>query len=286
MKTNACFVSVFRLSLLGLTSLAVGAQAATYNWQGDTNANFTDGANWVENSWSQWDDYRFGTDVVNGAVTINGYFGIGSLSLQSGLTQDIVLTSSNPQPVIMSTAIANSGLALISIATDSRDLTINGEYIASTGVTWDVGSGRTLNMTGQLKDWFATASLVKQGAGTAVLAGSNTYAGQTNIQGGTLLVTNSTGLGPGGHNGATMTFIQDGATLALQGGVSLDEHFHVWGAGVSSLGAVRSISGNNALTNAPGGAAGYALRSNTTVGVDADTLTVSGFYQEAGTWGP
>jgi autotransporter-associated beta strand protein len=83
-----------------------------------------------------------------------------------------------------------------------------------------------------------------------------------------------------------MTYIRSGATLALQGGISLDEHFHVWGAGVGGLGAVRSISGNNALTNSPAGGPGFNLRGNTIIGVDADTLTVSGFYDfEGGGYG-
>jgi autotransporter-associated beta strand protein len=155
---------------------------------------------------------------------------------------------------------------------------------------------RTLTLTGsntgdntfaiKLEDQGANAtSLIKSGSGKWVLSGNSSYGGQTDITSGTLVAASSTALGIGGHNGATMSWVRDGATLALQGGISLDEHFHVWGSGVDGLGAVRSISGNNALTNAPGGAPGYALRSNTTVGVDADKLTVSGFYQEAGSFG-
>lgn len=146
--------------------------------------------------------------------------------------------------------------------------------------------GGSSQFDGVIADASFTGNLVKAGAGTITLAGPNTYGGQTNITGGMLVAANNTALGPGGHNGTTMTFIQDGATLALQGGVSLDEHFHVWGAGVGGLGAVRSLGGNNALTNAPGGGAGYALRSNVTVGVDADTLTMSAFYNgDAGSHG-
>jgi fibronectin-binding autotransporter adhesin len=146
--------------------------------------------------------------------------------------------------------------------------------------------GGSSQFDGVIADAVSTGNLVKAGAGTITLAGPNTYSGQTNITGGMLVAANNTALGPGGHNGTTMTFIQDGATLALQGGVSLDEHFHVWGAGVGGLGAVRSLGGNNALTNAPAGGAGYALRSEVTVGVDADTLTVSAFYNgDAGSYG-
>ena len=139
-----------------------------------------------------------------------------------------------------------------------------------------------LLISGNITQGNGSLGIAKSGAGAMTLSGNNSYSGQTDIQAGTLIAASSTALGVGGHNGGTMTFIQDGATLALQGGVSLDEHFHVWGSGVGGLGAVRSISGNNALTNAPGGGAGYALRSNTTVGVDADTLTVSGFYNGDG----
>ena len=129
-------------------------------------------------------------------------------------------------------------------------------------------------------------ALVKSGSGTMVLAGNNSYGGQTDITAGMLVAASSAALGVGGHNGATMSWIRDGATLGLQGGISLDEHFHVWGTGVGGLGAIRSISGNNALTNAPSGGPGYALRSNTTIGVDADTLSVSGFYNgDGGSYG-
>jgi autotransporter-associated beta strand protein len=130
-----------------------------------------------------------------------------------------------------------------------------------------------------------TGAVSKSGTGTLTLGGSNSYSGQTLINAGTLLATSSTALGQGGHNGGTMTFVGDGGTLALQGGISLDEHFHIWGAGAGGLGALRSISGNNALTNNPVAGCGYALRSNTTVAVEADTLTVSGFYEESGSWG-
>ena len=136
--------------------------------------------------------------------------------------------------------------------------------------------------------WVSASSLVKTGAGTLVLAGANSYDGQTDIQSGMLTAAHSTAIGAGGWNGATMTWIRDGATLALQGGVSLDEHFHVWGSGSGGRGAVRSINGNNALTMTYGGSGsgpGFCLRSHTTVGVDADTLSVTGFYQDGGAFG-
>lgn len=164
--------------------------------------------------------------------------------------------------------------------------TVSVDTVLNTGRTITVDAGSQLNFSGKIHNQYqSTGAITKAGAGTLVLSGPNSYSGQTDITAGMLVAASSTALGPGGHDGGTMSFIRDGATLALQGGVSLDEHFHVWGAGVGGLGAVRSLSGNNALTNSPGGSAGYALRSNTTVGVNADTLTVSGLYQADGNWG-
>jgi fibronectin-binding autotransporter adhesin len=118
-----------------------------------------------------------------------------------------------------------------------------------------------------------------------VLSGANTYSGQTDIQAGTLVIEHSSALGAAGHTTPTMTNIRDGATLALKGGISSAEHFHVWGSGVEGQGAIRNLSGDNALTNTDNGGPGYALRSDTTVGVDAGSLSISGFYESGGSYG-
>ena len=136
--------------------------------------------------------------------------------------------------------------------------------------------------------WLAASNLIKSGNGSMILGGTNSYDGQTDIQAGMLVAANSSALGAGGWNGATMTWIRNGATLALQDGVSLDEHLHLLGTGVGGQGALRSISGNNALTLTYGGSGsgpGFCFDGDTTVGVDADVLTVTGFYQDAGSFG-
>lgn len=136
--------------------------------------------------------------------------------------------------------------------------------------------------------WVSASNFIKSGAGTAVLAGSNSYDGVTDIVSGMLTAAHSSALGAGGWSGANMTWIRNGATLALQGGISLGEHLHLLGTGVGGQGAMRSLSGNNALTLTYGGSGsgpGFCFDGNTTVGVDADTLTVTGFYEDAGSFG-
>lgn len=136
--------------------------------------------------------------------------------------------------------------------------------------------------------WLSASHFIKTGTGTAVLAGSNSYDGVTDIASGMLIAANPSALGAGGWSGANMTWIRNGATLALQGGVSLGEHLHLLGTGVGGQGALRSFSGNNTLTLTSGGSGsgpGFCFDGNTTVGVDADTLKVSGFYEDGGSFG-
>jgi autotransporter-associated beta strand protein len=255
----------------GTAFLAMGsAHAATYDWTGATNSNFTEASNWSQNAWTQWDDYRFGGTPTNATVTINGYFGIGSLTLQSGLTTDIVINSSNAQPIIMNTAYSNSGQAAISIAADSSNLTINGEYVAGSAVTWDVGAGRTLTMNGPLNNWANqpnVASLVKNGAGTATLTQKSNYSGGTTVNGGILSLADGDWMtggfysGGGGANGAII--VGSGATLSLSAGVTgIQNGLTLNGGTVSSRGLTYSNYRN------------LLLESNITAG-GAATSTIS-----------
>ena len=158
--------------------------------------------------------------------------------------------------------------------------TIASEINLSGNRTITVDTGSTLNVTGKINAWNVPRSgITKEGTGTLVLSGANGYNGVTDITAGTLVAANSSALGESGWSRDNMTWVRDGATLALQGGVSIPDHMHVFGAGVGGLGAIRSLSGNNALTmnnGNSGSGPGYSIDCNTTIGVDADTLRSPG----------
>lgn len=150
---------------------------------------------------------------------------------------------------------------------------------------WESPGSRTLTLTGTntgentltagIDDLpgVTTINVSKEGAGTWVLAGAGNYLGTTDIKAGTLIAAHSAALGTGGFNGGTMTIVRDGATLALKGNSSLNEHIRVGGTGVGGLGAILSLAGVNALTQP------ISLAGDTTIGVDAGTLTIAiGFY--------
>ena len=251
-----------------IDNLSISRVITSYNWQGDAGAGFITPANWVEDVWEQWDDYFFGSAVTNGSVVINGYFGINSLNLQAGLTQDIVITSTNAQPVIMGVGVAGNPSALISIADDSRNLTINGDYIANGTVTWDVGSGRTLALNGPLNNWFQTASLVKNGAGTAILSGAISYTGNTTVGNGTLKVG-----GQSYFNVGRTTTIASGAVFELNNSnntfTSLMPASTVTGAGTFRL------SGNSTINQSENGVSGTRLTFAMQAGAWIDLLDSS-----------
>ena len=147
---------------------------------------------------------------------------------------------------------------------------------------WENPGARTLTLTGLntgantiaagIDDLggITTIHVNKEGVGTWVLAGAGNYLGVTDVKAGALVAAHSAALGTGGLNAATMTWVRNGATLALQGNLTVGEHLHAVGAGVGGLGAIRSLAGTSVLNQNIG------LDGDTTIGVDAGILTLSG----------
>jgi fibronectin-binding autotransporter adhesin len=187
-------------AIAGLLGLAISAQAATFNWEGDVSSDFQTVGNWVENSWAEWNDYRFGSAVTNGTVSYNSGFGTGRLFLDSGLTTDITIGGSSQ---ILMSPIFVGGTGTITIASDSQNLIINNAYWSFGNTTWNVGAGRSLTLNNSLSDWAGAggASLVKQGAGTAFLSSTSSYSGITILEGGILNVSNFSDYGVNGGLG-------------------------------------------------------------------------------------
>jgi autotransporter-associated beta strand protein len=172
------------------------------------------------------------------------------------------------------------GLGAIRNLSGSNSLTSAGYALRTLDATIGADAGR-LTISGGLYQEGGTYGLTKVGAGTVVLSGANSYGSETVISAGTLVAANNSALGTGGFNATTKATIYNGATLALQGNISSDEHLHVYGSGVGGQGALRNLSGNNTLTTT-----GHALRSDVTLGADAGQLTINGsLYEEGGTYG-
>ena len=165
----------------------VHAQDGT--WTGAVDSDWQNANNWVGGVVAgNWNNALFDSNTVNGAVSVNWFKGTAAITLASGLTNNIFLNDGG-QPLIKN----GSGIA---IAADSADLTINCRYwIWDNFETWNVGAGRTLTLNGAIGD--TSFGIVKEGAGTAVLANPQIYKGGTIVKGGTVKTSapNAAGLG-------------------------------------------------------------------------------------------
>ncbi|MDC1472374.1 autotransporter-associated beta strand repeat-containing protein, partial [Flavobacteriaceae bacterium] len=150
-----------------------------------------------------------------------------------------------------------------------------GGTITSSGTatyTLNVGNGNlSSTFSGILENGSATAiNLTKQGNGTLTLSGPNTYTGTTSISSGIIKAQHATALGSTIGN----TTVSNGKTLQIEGGITIAEPLTLYGQGVSSAGALRSLSGNNIYS----GAITILNSGNQYVRIfaDSDLLTITG----------
>jgi autotransporter-associated beta strand protein len=238
--------------LWALFPIAVRAQATLY-W--DTNGS-TSGTGsspsgtWAAGSGSVWSSNSSGksatTTWTNGsdAVFSAGSSATGSYTVTvSGIVEVSSITVQEGSPTFAGGTIR---------FTDSTP-----DFSVGSGLTTTVGSTIADNWTG----------LNKTGAGTLVLTGANIYNGGTTISAGTLVAASDSALGAASWSNT----VASGATLALQGGITLNQNaLAVTGSGVGGNGALVNLGGDNTLT------ANTTFSGNTTVSSTAGTLTMSG----------
>ncbi|MDD4737009.1 MAG: autotransporter-associated beta strand repeat-containing protein, partial [Kiritimatiellae bacterium] len=196
--------------------------------------------------------------VGSGTVVANG----AALEIKGGITM-----AAEPLTLNGAGATASPGGALRNVG-DANDYAGPVTLASDSSIGTDVGT--TLTNSGVISGGFA---LTKVGAGTLILTEANTYTGDTTVEAGVLNIRNNTSLG----TVAGDTEVAADAALQVQGDITVgaDESLEIEGTGESNDGVIRNISGVNAL----GGA--VTLNGNSTLGVDAGTLTLSGIINEA-----
>jgi autotransporter-associated beta strand protein len=233
-------------SALVLFTLAQAAAAATLTWSGASSALWSDPENWGGTAPAAGDDLVFPAGAANlansndlpaftsfNSITIatSGYFLSGNgVALGSG---GIVTGASSGGSVIglplrlaaPQTWVAAMSLGVLgAVGLNGQTLTLTANSGAG-GLLWGVVSG--------------SGSIVQNDAGVWTLAGSNTFTGQVQINGGTLIATNANALGAADDTPANGTTVASGATLQLAVAALPAEYLSLSGSGVNGGGALQ-----------------------------------------------
>lgn len=343
-STNQSLVSVNLTggSITGTTGVLTTTGSAINAQSGDISA--TIGGNIGINKTTAGTVILTGTNTYTGATTIGaGTLQIGnggtsgSIAATSGVTNNATLAYNRSDALSAGYVISGSG-SLVKDGTGVLTLTNANTYTGATTInngTLQIGNGGTTgsiantsgitnnatlayNRGDALTVGYAisgSGSVVKDGAGTLTLSGTNTYSGGTTLNSGTLVINNGSALGSGAlaaFNGTTISLITSsgtGTAINLSGSNAVvtllsnqlssgytssitgtaDQTLQISGTNVVNMNATtRQFAGFAGTVNIVSGAS-IADRSSTTTwinGGDGTLFNVDGYMssRNGGTW--
>jgi autotransporter-associated beta strand protein len=241
-----------------------------------------------------------GTLTVSGGISGAGGVtktGTGTLLLPSASSYTgITMVSAGVLDVQTPAALGNNASMTVAAAgtlqidgtglTFSKTLSLSGTMASLNGSnTWsgnistlaaastvNIGAGQSLTLSGIISG-AGGLTANNSGSGTLILTNSNTYTGATTIKAGIAVVQNKTALG----STVGATTVSSGATLQLQGGLTIAERITLNGVGAAgATGALESVAGANTWTGT------ISLASASTIAIDAGQLTISGIISGVG----
>ena len=217
----------------------------------------------------------FGATSASGSVTVGANMNLGSITfndtaavtIAGGNTITLNSTSGTAASTLgaLQTVTAGSAISVTSFANAAN--TISANLALGANQTWNVASGKTLVVSGQVAGGYG---LTKDDAGTLTLSGANTYTGGTTISAGTLKVGNATALGAN----SSAVSVTSGAAFDLNG-------ITMTGSNALTLNG-SGISSGGALTGSGTYAGAIILGSATTIGTGSGTMILSGGLNNGG----
>lgn len=210
-------------------------------------------------------DYSGGTEIAGGTIQLNGAAAIGSGAIEftgSG-TEAPVLELYSAQPMTIDNDVILSG---------------------SAGATIETTSNTFANLAGTIS---GSGSLFKDGEGTLILTGQNTYTGDTVVRAGTLVLDDGDAIADTGY-----VFVDDGATLRVAQSETFDR-LQVNGSLSINTGSTLTVGAFNGSTYLDGDVSGggvlrkvgtgdlYLAKNNTRSG---DTIIEGGRVSVNSDW--
>ncbi|WP_377984086.1 beta strand repeat-containing protein [Aquirufa avitistagni] len=160
------------------------------------------------------------------------------------------------------------GTPAVRMNSDAGVLTISGAIANPIGLTF--GGVANHVVSGSIS---GVSTVTKDGAGSLLLRGNNSYGGLTTVSVGKLFVESASALG----STAAGTTVTSGASLQMRGGLTMAaEPLTINGSMVAGDGALASVSGLNTWTGP------VTLGAIAVVSADADELRLSGSVSTAG----
>ncbi|MEP6793997.1 MAG: autotransporter-associated beta strand repeat-containing protein, partial [Saprospiraceae bacterium] len=229
-----------------------------------------------------------GNTLLTGALTLNEGSNLALSTFNIGSPTSVVLKCG----ATAASSISGSGTLTLGGPVNVMDATTgtNGATISCPIV---LGATRTMTVEddgtsaadltlGGIVSGGSSVGITKEGAGTLVLTGTNTYQGATSINSGILCAQNSSAVGAT-SGGVT---VASGARLEVQGNISVgNEALSLAGeGGVTNEGALCNVSGTNtwggaitinAATTRIGSASGL-LTLSSNINLQSNTLTLQG----------
>lgn len=166
------------------------------------------------------------------------------------------------------------GSAGIDMSAATQNLTLGHAVTLGTAQAWNVGSSRTLTLTGALD---GSGALTKSGAGILTLSGANTATGAVAVTAGTLKGGAANALGS--TTPVAGTSITTGATLDLGGFAQTTGSLSGGGIVTSTaVGGALTLGGDNATANFTGTLNSANIATVNKTGTGTQTLTGAGFW--------
>lgn len=236
--------------------------------------------------------YTGATTIAAGTLQIGNGGLTGSLNSASAIINNGTLIYNRSNLIVVGNTISGTGAVRVT-GPGFITLTGNNSYgatfidagtlqVGNGGTSGTLGTGTVTN-NGQLffnrsdvltvsNAISGTGRITNTGSGTVVLTGANSHAGGTTLLAGQVIAASDSALGASSSG----TTVNAGATLGLQGGVTIANALAVGGQGLGGTGALRNISGNNTVS----GPVSWSVA--TRINSDAGLLTLNGALTGSG----
>ena len=194
-------------------------------------------------------------NISNGTLTT-----VGDIEFRSGAGAYTLAADAGAAGASGGTALTVNG-SITNSSTATQTINTNLAFAATRTIAATTGN---ITIGGAIS---GAGGLTKNGTKQLTLSGNNTYSGATTINEGALRAAHSNALG----STAAGTTVASGAALELSGGISIGgEALSLSGAGISSGGALRNISGDNSYAGT------ITLAAASRINSDSGLLTLSG----------